>query len=205
MPAPRKRRTQKAAPKRTGRPEAAPKTLAPTPSKRSADHSIIAIEGHPGEVPAKPAFWHGAENLFLSFLFAFMMVLPLLDILARKLHSLFDWFPAVLVSGSLGLVQNTVLAIMMFGGAIAAREGKLLQLATTANLIPARFKTAAHIITAGLGGAITLYLVKAGFSLAFTIERPVGHHRPGSSQMDRAVVHAHRLCHDLPADDLALL
>ncbi len=174
MPAPRKRRTQKAAPKRTGRPEAAPKTLAPTPSKRSADHSIIAIEGHPGEVPAKPAFWHGAENLFLSFLFAFMMVLPLLDILARKLHSLFDWFPAVLVSGSLGLVQNTVLAIMMFGGAIAAREGKLLQLATTANLIPARFKTAAHIITAGLGGAITLYLVKAGFSLAFTIERPVG-------------------------------
>jgi TRAP-type C4-dicarboxylate transport system permease large subunit len=77
-----------------------------------------------------------------------------------------------MVSGSLNLVQHTVLAIMMFGGAIAAREGKLLQLATTVNLIPQRFKTAAHIITAGLGAAITLYLVKAGFSFAM-IERDV--------------------------------
>jgi TRAP-type C4-dicarboxylate transport system permease large subunit len=61
---------------------------------------------------------------------------------------------------------------MMFGGAIAAREGKLLQLATTANLIPQRFKTAAHIITAGLGAAITLYLVRASYSFAM-IEKDV--------------------------------
>ncbi len=132
----------------------------------------MAVEGHPGGAPARLAFWHLPENLLLTFFFAVMMVLPLLDILARKLHGLFDWFPAVLVSGSLNLVQHAVLAIMMFGGAIAAREGKLLQLATTANMIPERFKAAAHILTAGIGAAITLYLVKAGFSFAM-IERDV--------------------------------
>jgi TRAP-type C4-dicarboxylate transport system permease large subunit/TRAP-type C4-dicarboxylate transport system permease small subunit len=136
-------------------------------------HSTLVMDGHPGEKPAEPAPWHGPENLFLTFFFAVMMSLPLLDILARKLHAIFDWFPAILVPGSLNLVQHAVLAIMMFGGAIAAREGKLLQLATTASLIPDRFKSAAHIITAGLGAAITLYLVKAGWSFAM-IEREVG-------------------------------
>ncbi len=139
----------------------------PSPAVQS-----MALDGHPGLAPAKPAFWHVPENLLLTLFFAVMMFLPLLDILARKLHGLFDWFPAVLVSGSLNLVQHSVLAIMMFGGAIAAREGKLLQLATTANMIPDRFKAAAHILTAGIGAAITLYLVKAGFSFAM-IEKDV--------------------------------
>ncbi len=141
---------------------------APEPSPESS----MAMEGHPGGAPSQPAFWHAPENLLLTFFFAVMMVLPLLDILARKLNALFAWFPAVLVPGSLGLVQHTVLAIMMFGGAIAAREGKLLQLATTAAMVPQRFKAAAHIITAGLGAAITLYLVKAGWNYAM-IERDV--------------------------------
>jgi TRAP-type C4-dicarboxylate transport system permease large subunit/TRAP-type C4-dicarboxylate transport system permease small subunit len=145
-------------------PEALPAPKAP--------ESVMAIEGHPGVAPAKPALWHTPENLLLTFFFAIMMILPLLDILARKLHPVFDWFPPILVPGSLGLVQHTVLAIMMFGGAIAAREGKLLQLATTAAMIPQRFKAAAHVITAGLGAAITLYLVKAGWNFAM-IERDV--------------------------------
>jgi TRAP-type C4-dicarboxylate transport system permease large subunit/TRAP-type C4-dicarboxylate transport system permease small subunit len=156
------------------RPQAAPKsqTIPETLPAPEALEPVMILEGHPGEVPSKPAFWHVPENLLLTFFFAVMMVLPLLDILARKLHPVLDWFPAILVPGSLGLVQHTVLAIMMFGGAIAAREGKLLQLATTAAMIPQRFKAAAHIITAGLGAAITLYLVKAGWNFAM-IERDV--------------------------------
>ncbi|HUO58374.1 MAG TPA: TRAP transporter large permease subunit [bacterium] len=135
-------------------------------------HEAMAMEGHPGDAPAQPAFWHQYENLFLTFFFAVMMFLPLLDIVGRKLHAIFEWFPAVLVSGSLGLVQHATLAIMMFGGAVAAREGKLLQLATTAGMIPQRFKAAAHIATAGLGGAIVLYLIKASYSYAM-IEKDV--------------------------------
>jgi len=56
---------------------------------------------------------------------------------------------------------------MMFGGAIAAREGKLLQLSTTSSLIPPRFKTAARVLTIALGSAITLYLIKAGAQFAW--------------------------------------
>lgn len=139
---------------------------------KAAPEPAMAMEGHPGEAPARHAFWHTPENLLLTFFFGTMMVLPLLDILARKLNGLFPWFPPILVPGSLNLVQHTVLAIMMFGGAIAAREGKLLQLATTAAMIPDRFKSAAHIITAGLGSAITLYLVKASWNFAM-IEKDV--------------------------------
>ena len=127
----------------------------------------MELDAHSGESAVQPAFWHTPENLLLTFFFAVMLVLPLLDIIGRKFH-------VILVSGSMVLVQHTVLAIMMFGGAIAAREGKLLQLATTANLVPDRFKPAVHIGTIGLGGAITLYLVKASFSFAWIEKTQVG-------------------------------
>jgi C4-dicarboxylate transporter, DctM subunit len=137
------------------------------PAARPKDDRESLPTGHPGEAAAQPAFWHVPENLLLTFFFAVMMVLPLMDIIGRKFHT-------ILVSGSMVLVQHTVLAIMMFGGAIAAREGKLLQLATTANLVPDRFKPAVHVGTIGLGGAITLYLVKASFSFAWIEKTQVG-------------------------------
>jgi tripartite ATP-independent transporter DctM subunit len=95
-----------------------------------------------------------------------MLLLPLMDIVGRKLHF-------TLISGSLNLVQHTVLAIMMFGAAIAAREGKLLSLSSTASLIPERFKTATRIFTAALGAAFTLYLAVAGFQYSM-VEKEVG-------------------------------
>jgi C4-dicarboxylate transporter, DctM subunit len=125
----------------------------------------MALE-HPGGVAVKPAFWHAWENLLLTFFFMAMMILPLLDILGRKVN-------LVLVPGSLSLIQHITLAIMMFGGAIAAREGKLLSLATTVGLIPHRFKAAARILTAGLGAALTLYLAKASFDYSM-VEKEVG-------------------------------
>src|ERR1700677_2189490 len=135
-----------------------------------APESVMA---HPGEAPAKPAFWHYGENLLLTFFFGTMMVLPLLDIVSRKLHVYFNFVPVSPIPGSLALVQHATLAIMMFGGAIAAREGKLLQLATTASMIPDRYKTIVRVITTALGAAITAYLVKASFEFSM-IEKGVG-------------------------------
>jgi C4-dicarboxylate transporter, DctM subunit len=129
----------------------------------------MALEAYPGEVPIKPAFWHSWENLLLTFFFCFMMVLPLLDIVGRKLHDLVKWLPANIVPGSLTLVQHSVLAIMMFGGAIAAREGKLLALSSASNLIPDRFKTLVRMLTYAFGAAITLFLVKASFSFSMDL------------------------------------
>jgi len=164
-----------ASPKRSGQ-KRAPKLPAPgeqeallVPTTEVHD-SVMA---HPGEAPAKPAFWHYGENLLLTFFFATMMVLPLLDIVSRKLHAYFNFVPVSPIPGSLALVQHSTLAIMMFGGAIAAREGKLLQLATTASMIPDRYKTIVRVITTALGAAITAYLVKASYQFSM-IEQGVG-------------------------------
>src|SRR5579862_8894230 len=126
----------------------------------------VSLEAHPGGTPVVHRPWHYAEGLFLTFFFGVMLLLPLLDIIGRKFH-------LTLISGSLNLVQHTVLAIMMLGAAIAAREGKLLSLSSTSSLIPERFKTAAHIFTAALGAAFTLYLCVAGYQYSM-VEKEVG-------------------------------
>lgn len=155
------------------------KTVKKVRTKKDPEiHAALAdpnesVMSHSSEAPAKPAFWHPAENLLLTFFFSVMMILPLLDILGRKLHAWVPGIPVSLVPGSLSLVAHSTLAIMMFGGAVAAREGKLLQLATTASMIPDRFKSFVHVLTAGLGSAITLYLIKASYQYAM-IEQQVG-------------------------------
>jgi len=135
--------------------------IVPTPPETG-----VELEAHPGGAPVVHRPWHYAESLCLTFFFGIMLLLPLLDILTRKFH-------VSLISGSLNLVQHTVLAIMMLGAAIAAREGKLLSLSSTSSLIPERFKTAAHIFTAALGAAFTLYLCVAGFQYSM-VEKEVG-------------------------------
>jgi tripartite ATP-independent transporter DctM subunit len=154
-------------------PSKKPARKAKAAARKVPEGSGIALEGHLSEATVEPAFWHPAENLLLTFFFGVMMILPLIDIVGRKLHILFPFLSASLIPGSMTLVQHATLAIMMFGGAVAAREGKLLQLATTASLIPDRFRAATHILTIGLGAAITLYLVKAGYSYSM-IEKGVG-------------------------------
>ncbi len=131
------------------------------------------MESHSDGIPTRRAFWHIPENLLLTFFFAFMMLLPLLDILGRKLNPIIHFIPANIVPGSLTLVQHSILAIMMCGGAIAAREGKLLALASTASLIPERYKQSVRVLTYGFGAAITLYLAKASFDFAL-IEKGSG-------------------------------
>ena len=133
----------------------------------------LALDGHSGGASVRRPFWHLPENLLLTFFFAFMMVLPLLDILGRKLNPLVSFIPANIVPGSLTLVQHSILAIMMCGGAIAAREGKLLALASTASLIPEHYKNTVRILTYGFGAAITVYLAKASYSFAM-IEKDSG-------------------------------
>jgi tripartite ATP-independent transporter DctM subunit len=151
-----------------------PNPLDETLKKDASPISGLRMESEGGTAgPAPLSFWNHGENLLLTFFFAVMLTLPLLDILSRKLHGLLSFFPASLIPGSLALVSHTTLAIMMFGGAIAAREGKLLSLSTTASLIPDKLKTAAHIFTAALGAGLTLYLTIASFQYA-AIEQGVG-------------------------------
>jgi len=54
---------------------------------------------------------------------------------------------------------------MMLGGAIAAREGKLLTISSASALLHGKTKQNVHLWTAAFAGAITIYLVAAGVQL----------------------------------------
>ena len=104
---------------------------------------------------------HGGEDWIVSGALALMALVPLSDLLLRPVIGIV--FP-----GSNTLVQHLTLAVAMLGGAIAAREGRLLSLSTGAQLIPGRLRTAATLFTAAVGGAITLLLCVASAQLVLS-------------------------------------
>ena len=62
------------------------------------------------------------EDWAISISLGLMMALPLLEIVLRRFNSG--------ISGSAELLQHLVLFVAMLGGAIAARENRLLSLST---------------------------------------------------------------------------
>jgi len=75
--------------------------------------------------PKTASPWVFAENAIIAFALALMMLLPLVDpLLERFLH--------ISIQGSISIVQHLVLIVGMLGGAIAAREQRLLALSNVA-------------------------------------------------------------------------
>ncbi|MEM6705692.1 MAG: hypothetical protein AAF690_23445, partial [Acidobacteriota bacterium] len=90
---------------------------------------------------------HQAENLFVALLLGAMAVLPLFEILGRT--GLGRGIP-----GGLPVVQHLTLWVGFLGAALAAREGRLLQLAT-GNFIPeGRWRTVSGVLTGAVGAAV---------------------------------------------------
>ena len=84
-------------------------------------------------------------------------IFPLADIVARQV---FDSY----VEGADAFAAHLTLLVGMFGAAIAARDGKLLSLATGA-LLPDRIRNGAQIFAALVGSAVATVLVFAGVTL----------------------------------------
>ncbi len=102
---------------------------------------------------------HG-ENGLVSLALVAMMGLPLLEIALRSI------FHAG-ISGSTAIVQHLTLLVGMIGGAVAAREGRLLSLSTAANLLPTGLKLAAAIFSHGFAAAVTAFLCLASVQFAW--------------------------------------
>jgi C4-dicarboxylate transporter, DctM subunit len=98
----------------------------------------------------EPTGWRGilrhAENLLVALALAAMVLLPLAEIVLRK------WF-AVNLSGAAISVQHLTLIVGMLGGALAARDGRLLSLSTLSTVLVGRWKSAAQILS-GAGAAV---------------------------------------------------
>lgn len=85
---------------------------------------------------------------------AVMVLLPCIEILHRK-------FPIKGFSATPIIVQHLVLAVCMLGGAIAARDNRLLSLSTLTLYLKGRWKSFARLFSGSISAAITLVLCVA--------------------------------------------
>lgn len=106
------------------------------------------------------AVW--AENGIVSLALALMVVLPLAEAFLRRTFHVF-------IPASTAIVQHMVLVVGMLGGAIAAREGRLLSLSTLGDTaVPTNWKTASRILTASVSAAVSGFLCLAAFQFVQT-------------------------------------
>lgn len=96
-----------------------------------------------------------------------MVVLPLAEIALRRLLS-------VGIPGSIPFVQHLTLWVAFLGAALAAREGKLLALATGTFIPEGPVRRAAEVFAATVGAAVSAVLCRAAIALV------VGEHEFGT-------------------------
>ena len=99
-----------------------------------------------------------AENVLASLAMAGVMLLPLSEIVSRKVFH-------TGLPGSGPFAQALTLWVGMLGAAIAAREGKLLTLATGEFLPKGWIGTTAHLIAGFAGAAVATILALGGIAL----------------------------------------
>jgi len=131
--------------------------------------SVAAIsEARVASRPPKSfrSFFRQTEDLGVTLVLSAMVLLPLLEaVLRRTLHT---GIPA-----SIPMVQHAVLLVGMLGGAIAAREGRLLALSNLESRIPEKLRPYSRIFAAAIGAATTLFLALAAWQFVET-ERDAG-------------------------------
>ena len=109
--------------------------------------------------------FHRFENILVSLALLAMVLIPVTETILR-------YTTGVGISGSTSLVQHLTLIVSMIGAAIAAREGRLLSLATTA-FLKGRMLAAARIFSASFGAAVSFYLGFASYQFVLS-ERGAG-------------------------------
>jgi tripartite ATP-independent transporter DctM subunit len=106
------------------------------------------------------------EDVVASLALLVMVVLPLGEIVVRR-------FAGGGIPGSTSTVQHLTLWVGFLGAAIAAREGKLLALATGTFIPEGRRRRIAEVCAAAVTGAVSLLLVWGGLQLVAS-EREAG-------------------------------
>ncbi len=96
------------------------------------------------------------ENLLLTFSLAGIVILPLAEIVLRKLFQ-------QSISGVAAMVQHLVLVSSLLGAAVAAREDRLLTMSTLTTFLGGKWKTAAAVFSGAFAIAISIGLAVAGY------------------------------------------
>ncbi len=129
----------------------------------SPDHFELA---RPGSASGK-TWLKTAENSVVSVALFVMVLIPLAESFLRRTFHM--GIPA-----STAIVQHMVLVVGMLGGAIAAREGRLLSLSTLGETaVRGRMKSLLRIFTSSVSATITAFLSLAAWQFVVT-EREAG-------------------------------
>jgi len=123
-----------------------------------------------GSQPSNQPPWLQAlrrgENLVVVFALAAMMLLPVLEIVLRSCGH-------VGVPASTTLVQHLVLAVGMLGGAIAARENRLLALSAAAQWFKGGLLTFSRVAGYGFAAAVSAALAVSSWEFVLS-QRKLG-------------------------------
>jgi len=112
----------------------------------------------PAELPRWQATLRHGENLIVVFALAVMALLPVTEIFLRT-------FFHGGVTASATMVQHLVLAVGMLGGAIAARENRLLALSAAAQWFKGGLLTFSRVLGYAFATAVTAVLTVASWEL----------------------------------------
>ena len=107
----------------------------------------------------------GSENSIVSIALAVLVLLPLSEIVLRSVFR-------TGLPGSSTYVQHFTLIISMLGGAIAAREDRLLSISTLTTYLRGKLQTTARIFSNVVAAAICALLCQA--SMAFILTERAG-------------------------------
>jgi C4-dicarboxylate transporter, DctM subunit len=111
----------------------------------------------PDGKPSKPpGYLARAENFLISLVLAVLVLLPLQDIALRR--------TSLVLPASSAVQSYLTLFICMIGGAIAARDGRLLALSTVTTLLKTRLREIARFFSGSFSAAATFYLAYASFT-----------------------------------------
>jgi len=102
-------------------------------------------------------FIDGAENGVLVLSLGVMLIMPILEMVLRPMQAG--------VTGGATFVQHLTLFVGMLGGAVAAREKRLLSLASATLLLKGRWKVVVDIFTGAVAATVSLFLLWASITL----------------------------------------
>ena len=112
------------------------------------------------------SFLRRSEGALAAAVMATLVLVPLLE---SGLRSVFGFG----IPGSAPIVQHLTLWVAFLGAALAAREGKLLSLATSELVSQAGWRRAAGILSGTVGAAVSALLARGALDLLL-IERQAG-------------------------------
>ena len=98
------------------------------------------------------------EDLLVSLVLAGLVLLPLGEILLRKLFQ-------TGISGASAFQQHLTLFIGLLGGALAARDRRLLALSTLVNFLKGKWQVLARVFSSAFAGGISIFLCLAAAQL----------------------------------------